>query len=244
MGLRVRACALAAACAAAAIALPAHAASGATAKAAKVTLGPNLLPNPSFEASQAEPAPVPAYTTSQPLLPVGWAFEGVAGLFDHGQHGAHTGKRAVTISDPLSGPTSVCQQKQCVANPADGPRDSARTYYSETPMWRTLQAVPVAAGKTYQVSTWVSWALVTIGVGAVTEVRWVDANGLPVGMSAGPTLVANARTSPALAWTKIAATVKAPAGARGAIVLLGHGDDTWISSITYDDAYFGTYATK
>src|SRR4051794_32016698 len=126
------------------------------AKAPKVVLGPNLLPNASFEASVFEPAPVPAYTNSQPLLPVGWIFEGATGLFDHGQHGARSGKRAVTISAPAATPKTFCQQKECVPNPIDGPRSSAQEYYSEIPVWRTQSAVPVTAGKTYQLSAYVS----------------------------------------------------------------------------------------
>jgi hypothetical protein len=211
------------------------------AKAPVVVLGPNLLPNPSFEASVFEPAPVPPYATSQPLLPVGWTAEGATGLFDHGQHGAHTGKRAITISDPASTPANFCQQKTCVDDPAEGPRASLAEYYSETPSWRTQNAVPVTSGRTYQLSAWVSWSLETIGYGAVTGVRWVDANGVPVGFTAGPKLLADARNSPALSWTKIAGTVKAPAGASGAVILLGDDDGPWISSLTYDDAYFGTY---
>lgn len=216
--------------------VPAHAA-----KAPKVLLGPNLLPNASFETSVFEPAPVPQYVTSQPLLPTGWTFEGATGLFDHGQHGAHTGKRAISISAPQSPPHKFCQQKQCVDDPTEGPRVTAAEYYSETPMWRTQNAIPVTGGKTYQLSAWVSWSLETIGYGAVTAVRWVDASGMPVGITAGPKLLADARNSPALAWTQIAGTVKAPAGAKGAVVLLGDDDGLWISSLTYDDAYFGTY---
>ena len=230
-----------AACLAASSALPTYAA---TKHTPKVVLGPNLLPNPGFEQSAIEPAPVPAYTSSQPLLPTGWAFEGSAGLFDHGQHTSHTGKRAVTISDPASGPAQFCQQKTCAPDPIDGPRQSAMQYYSETPFWRTLQSIPVSPGKTYQLSAWVTWTLMTIGIGAITEVRWVDANGVPVAITPGPSLIANARNSPALAYTQLTGQLKAPAGAAGAIIMLGCGDDAWISSITFDDAYFGTYTTK
>jgi len=214
------------------------------AKAPKVVRGPNLLPNASFEASVFEPAPVPQYTSTQPLLPVGWIFEGATGLFDHGQHGAHSGKRAVTISAPAATAHTFCQQKYCVANPLDGPRATAQEYYSEIPVWRTQNAVPVTAGKTYQLSAWVSWALETVGYGAVTAVRWVDGNGVPVGISTGPSLIADARNSPALTWKQISATVTAPAGAKGAVVLLGDNDGPFISSLTYDDAYFGTYSLK
>jgi hypothetical protein len=219
-----------------AVLTPAHAA-----KAPAVVLGPNLLPNPSFEASVFEPSPVPAYATSQPLLPVGWTAEGATGLFDHGQHGAHTGKRAISISDPASTPASFCQQKTCVDDPAEGPRTTLAPYYSETPSWRTQNAVPVTPGKTYQLSAWVSWSLETINYGAVTAVRWVDGNGLTVGFTAGPKLLADARNSPALSWTQITGTVTAPAGTSGAVILLGDNDGPWISSLTYDDAYFGTY---
>jgi len=214
------------------------------AKAPKVVLGPNLLPNASFETSVVEPSPVPQYATSQPLLPVGWTFEGATGLFDHGQHGAHAGKRAITISTPAATPKNECQKGHCVDNPVDGPRASAQEYYSEIPVWRTQNAVPVTAGKTYQVSAWVSWALETIDYGAVTSVRWVDGNGVPVGLNQGPKLIANVRNSPAQSWKQISATLTAPAGAKGAIVLLGDSDGPWISSLTYDDAYFGSYSKK
>jgi hypothetical protein len=238
-GVRARAyvCAATAAALVGAAMLPAHAARPKT----KVVLGPNLLPNASFEASVFEPSPVPQYATSQPLLPVGWTVEGATGLFDHGQHGAHTGKRAITISDPASTPYQLCQQKTCVSDPADAPRASAQEYYSETPMWRTQTAIPVRPGRTYELSAWVSWSLETVAYGAVTAVRWVDANGMPVGISAGPKLMADDRTSTALSWTQIAGTVTAPHNAVGAVVLLGDNDDVWISSLTYDDAYFGTY---
>ena len=238
---RMRACLALAALAgmAGAVLAPAEAA-----KAPRVALGPNLLPNSGFEASVFEPAPVPQYATSQPLLPVGWDFEGATGLFDHGQHGAHSGKRAVTISVPAATAHQFCQQKYCVANPIDGPRASAQEYYSEIPAWRTQSAVAVTPGKTYQLSAWVSWALETVGYGAVTAVRWVDGNGVPVGVSTGPSLMANVRNSPALSWTRVTATVTAPAGAKGAIVLLGDNDGPWNSSLTYDDAYFGTYTKK
>ena len=217
--------------------LPAQAA-----KAPTVVLGANLLPNPSFEASVFEPAPVPAYATSQPLLPVGWTFEGATGLFDHGQHGAHLGKRAASISAPQSTRRNVCADAaHCADDPADGPRTSVQQYYSEMPAWRPQNAVPVTPGKTYQLSAWVSWTLETIDYGAVTAVRWVDASGMPVGFTAGPKLIATARNSPALTWTQIAGTVTAPAGASGAVILLGDSDGQWISSLTYDDAYFGTY---
>jgi hypothetical protein len=234
---RAHGCAAAAVALVGAVMLPAHAAKSAP----KIVLGPNLLPNASFETSVFEPAPVPQYATSQPLLPVGWTFEGATGLFDHGQHGAHTGKRAATISIPLSTPRSFCQQKQCVDNPINGPRDSLRETYSETPAWRNQNAVPVTAGKTYELSAWIMWALQTVNTGAVTYVRWVDAGGSPIALSAGPKLMADGRTSTALAWTKITGVVTAPKGAAGAVVLLGDGDDAFISSLTYDDAYFGTY---
>src|SRR5207248_11014964 len=152
--------------------------------------------------------------------------------------------RAISISDPASTPTSFCQQKQCVDDPANGARTSMQQYYSEMPAWRTQNAIPVTAGQTYELSAWVSWLLETISYGAVTAVRWVDGSGMPVGFTAGPKLIADARNSPALTWTQIAGTVTAPAGARGAVILLGDSDGPWISSLTYDDAYFGTYTVR
>ena len=63
-------------------------------------------------------------------------------------------------------------------------------------------------------------------------------------LTAGPKLIANVRNSPAQSWKQISATLTAPAGAKGAVVLLGDSDGPWISSLTYDDAYFGTYTKK
>jgi hypothetical protein len=233
---RVRAygCGLAAAAALAAAALPSYAGTGPV--TAKLRLGPNLLPNPSFEQSPTDPV---GDAAAQPLLPTGWAFEGATGLFDHNQHGAHTGKRAAGISDPMTLPAQVCQQKQCAADPAAAAATNARTYYSEMPAWRNQSAVPVKPGRTYQLSAWVTWTLQTVKTGAVTAVRWVDASGSPVALGAGPAKLADTHTSGTLGWTRITALLKAPAGAAGAVVLLGDSDGGWISSLKYDDVYFG-----
>lgn len=204
--------------------------------AVKPKLGPNLLPNASFEKSVIDPA---GEAAKQPVLPTGWVFEGAAGLFDHGEHGSHSGKRAAGISDPMTTPTEVCQQKQCVSDPAAATAAGARGSYSEMPAWRNQSAVAVKAGKTYQLSAWVNWTLETVGTGAVTYVRWVNASGSSVGVSAGPAKLADVHNSGSLAWTQVTGKVKAPAGATGAIVLLGDSDGGWISSLQYDDAYFG-----
>lgn len=223
----------AAACALAALALavtPGHAA------------GPNLLPNASFERSIVEPpAPVPPYSNPQPALPEGWAFEGAAGLFDHSQNAASSGRRSAAISIPLSGKRRQCVDPAvpCVDDPTtDAKENTAAVYYSIPPAWRNATPVTVVGSKSYTLSAFMKVALVTIGESAIMRVRWLDANGLPISISNGPKLVSAGQAGSA--WTSKTATVTSPAGARQAVVLLGHSTDSWIGQVLFDQVYFGT----
>jgi hypothetical protein len=211
--------------------------------------GPNLLPNASFEASVLEPSGVPPYTSPQGMLPTGYAFEGLAGLFDHNGSQAHTGNRLIGISVPASGKDDLCAgaPAPCQKNPTREVKDAAAPYVSITPFWRTLMPVPVTAGKTYKLSVWTRQTLATVLTGAITQVRWTDASGVPIGaVSKGPACIQGDAVHPLCtnadqsAWKLISGDVKAPAGAGGAIVMFGAQDDDWISQICFDDAYFGT----
>ena len=211
--------------------------------------GPNLLPNASFEQSVFEPAPVPPYTQPQPLLPVGWAFEGAAGLFDHypqstgdPPRSVNSGQRAIAISIPASGKREQCvdQVAECVDNPLIDVYSQGRLVYAVTPHWRTAQAVPVIAGRDYTFSVHIAMSIVTAGEGATTFVRWLDATGVPIGVSNGPRQTSGASDQRDGFFVKKTATVRAPTGAAGAIIALGHTDDVWIGQVRFDDVHFGT----
>lgn len=202
--------------------------------------GPNLLPNPDFEQSAIEPGPT-AGQMPQPLLPTGWAFEGLAGLFDHSPHGGSGGSaRSAAISIPAGGKSSVCgPEVGCTTNPATGPKNNASLAYSVNPAWRNALPVSVNAGQIYTLRADLSWNLVTEGEGAFGQVRWLDANGAPMSVSTAFTVRATAATSVFRYWAPVSGTAKAPTGAKSAVVLLGATDDVFISQILFDKAFFG-----
>jgi hypothetical protein len=199
----------------------------------------NLAPNPGFEVAAA-----PVVVPHQPLLPEGWAFEGAAILFDHTENEHHGGIRAAAISGSLSGKRriGVPEPVGFQDNPANPVKDATEQYYATTPCWRTVAAIPVQGNKNYTLSAWTRQATVTelAEFGAVTKIRWVDATGVPVGISQGPKRPwrAGDPTTTPTAWEQIDKTVKSPAGAAGAILLLCQADDTWISQVVYDDVDF------
>ncbi|MHB8513315.1 MAG: hypothetical protein ACYDCC_14215 [Actinomycetota bacterium] len=230
----------------------------------------NLLPNPSFEQT-ALPSQVMDLQHSQglnqPLLPVGWIFEGATELFDHTPNHHHTGQYSVAISGSWSTPRHECSTVPVTGSCTDVPGGDVRDtvygqVYSVAPAWRTQNPVAVSAGKQYRLSVYTLLSIPKDGTGAVTRVRWLDANGVPIGSSQGPTLLAPSNggaswytflagaTAPGsfkdhsvLNWTKIGGTVTAPAGAAGAIVLLGYTDDAWNGQVVYDDACFATLSS-
>lgn len=198
--------------------------------------GPQLAPNPGFENSPTDPS---GSTTHQPLLPTGWTFEGAAGLFDHSENGKHSGKRMAAISIPASTPRYLCPAG-CVENiPLNTVKDASAKYYSVTPYWRTQAAVPVTSGTTYTFSVWTAQDLATASVGgAVTKVRWVDVNGIPLSETAGPKNIQTPSDPPQTLWEQITKNVSAPSGAKGAILMLGAADDLFITQVKFDDVSF------
>ena len=202
--------------------------------------GPNLLPNPSFEASALEPDPVEQGTLPQPVLPEGWAFEGVAGLFDHTPNAFRTGARSVAISVPASTNERYClDPSTCAENPINGPRDAARAAYSITPVWRTLDPIAVSPGS-YTARTWAMLSVGIVGEGVTLSVRWLDASGVPIGQEVVDTRLRSDNDPETTPWFKLEGTVSPPAGAAGAHVLLGYTDDLQaIGQGLFDDAFFG-----
>jgi hypothetical protein len=209
-------------------------------------VGPELLPNPSFETGyNTVPIVVPGVRTfDQPLLPVGWAFEGAAGLFDHSAEAHHgPGRYSAAISDPVSTQRRACQQpdpavpETCVDSPANVAKDAANgAAVSVTPAWRPLNPVSVNGGGSYVVSGWYKWTFASQNIGgALVKVRWLDANGVGLGTS---TVVDDAAKSADLNWTSFSATVTAPASAIQAIPLFGARDDQFITQVAYDEVSF------
>jgi hypothetical protein len=203
---------------------------------AHAALGTELAPNTGFEASPTDPT---GATTHQPLLPTGWLFEGAAGLFDHSENGAYAGKRMAAISAPAATPDDLCQQGMCVDNPLNAVQDATSKYYSLSAYWRTQAAVPVTANASYVFSVVSAQTLATERIGgAVTKVRWIGADGLPISETVGATHIQAVGEAPETTWAPLSATVKAPAGATGAILMLGAADDLFISQIKYDNVSF------
>lgn len=203
--------------------------------------GPNLLPNPGFEESAFEAGPVSQGTLPQPLLPAGWAFEGLAGLFDHTPNEHHAGARAAAISIPASTNNEYCvtQVATCAQNPLNLARDTARVAYSVTPHWRTLEPVGVAPAQAYRLSAFVKMSIVTVGEGATLGVRWLDASGVPISYKEFVRRPMTSNDPDVTSWIAVSGTAVAPAGAASAHILLGHTDDLWIGQIIYDDVSFG-----
>ena len=198
-----------------------------------------LLPNGNFEQSAIEPAAL-AGRSPQGVLPTGWAFEGAAILFDHGNGGPSGSTRMAAISGPLGTKRDICAQQPvgCVHNPATEVKDAARPAYTVDPAWRNAVPVPVSAGRTYTLAADLSWEIVTEGEGAVGRVRWLGAGGSVVSTSNLFRVTSTASTSLFRPWGRVSGTAVAPAGATQAIVLLGATEDTWIGQIRYDNAYF------
>jgi hypothetical protein len=201
-------------------------------------LGPNLVVNAGFESSAIEGNPAsPPGSQPQPLLPTGWQFEGLTVLFDHSPNLHHTGKRAAAISGSLSGGRQFCETGSCQENPANAVKDASATRFTLPPHWRTAAAIPVSAGKGYQLAFWGGWSTVTVGQGLDAIVRWVDAGGAIVKQQT----VVKTTDGGNQAWKKFSSPrLTAPAGATGVVLLLGQTDDLWIGQVYFDDVYFGT----
>ena len=216
----------------------------------------NLLPNPSFEKSvvPVDPGSVAGYAW-QPLLPSGWVFEGATLLFDHSPHAGHTGSRGAAISGALGGGDQICTDPnapaglKCIRNPYDAQWRSATSgvtsTYSARPVWRTLEPVRVSAGKNYDLAFWAAqptfdWTLLTPGEGATASVRWLNSSGRTIKVSPGGSVVG---PSP-LVWRYAKKTIKAPAGAVSAHILLGHTNYMTLQQVAFDDVFFGLTPPK
>ncbi len=201
--------------------------------------GPNLVLNPGFEESALEGPAAPPGSLAQPVLPTAWSFEGLTVLFDHTPNVYRSGKRAAAISGSLSGPDKVCPQPPtCVDNPTKPVKDQLAPQYTLAPHWRTAAAVPVTEGTEYALTAWVRWTIVTLGEGASMKIRWMSGSS-PISEDI------NLKRSDAgnnldLPFTEVTFKAKAPAGANGAVILLGQTDDAWNGQVVYDDVYFGT----
>ncbi|MFN2642306.1 MAG: hypothetical protein ABR548_10545 [Actinomycetota bacterium] len=225
--------------------------------------GANLVQNPSFETTPLPSEVVHAGGAvpggwNQPVIPTGWAFEGATELFDHAAHapGPKAGQYFVQISGSWSGPRDVCETGPCTNLPGGAQKDQAYGYYSVQPAWRNLNAIPVSAGTSYTFSAWTALTIPLDKTGAVARVRWVNAQGVPVGVTdawkllsakSGGTYTNFAKQSAqgpgpfpdgSTAYTFKAANVTAPAGATGAILLLGYTDSAWIGGVAYDVVCF------
>lgn len=209
--------------------------------------GPNLLPNPGFEAGVNGAS---AEGVDQPLLPVGWVFEGVAGLFDHTPSGKKSGRYSAAISIPASGKQRVCPGTEQTGTlypcqqltPVNDAKNTAATYYSVAPAWRPQAPVAVRAGTKYTVSGWVTWTFVTLDEGgSLVRVRWLDADGVPIKTDIAYRRIAKTLLeSNVVNWTAFSGTVTAPPGAAQAVPLFGMADDAFNSNLKYDDVSFHT----
>jgi hypothetical protein len=220
------------------------------AQAGAPKLGPNLVPNASFEQSSNDAA------TQQgiPVMPVGWSFEGATILFDYNQRGGHTGARNAAISGSLAPGKQICDASgaaatggyTCVPNPAasvtGAANDGAQNTYSIRPFWVSAAPIPVAAGKRYRFSVFAIRPSLdpnagVDGEGAVTRVRWLDATGKALSITDGASLVKGPKRQ--LGFKLISADLTAPAGAAGAVLMLGHTDYTVTSAqVAFDDVRF------
>jgi hypothetical protein len=216
------------------------------AHAAAPKLGPNLAPNPSFEQSNVDAA-----TENQiPVTPVGWSFEGATLTFDYNKRGGHTGARNIAVSGSLAPGKQICDASSgaymCVPNPAaavtGAVNDGTQNTYSIRPFWITAKPLPVVAGKRYRFSVYAIRPSLApdagvVGEGALTRVRWVDASGKAISITDGATLLKGAKRQ--IGFKLISADLTAPAGAAGAVLMLGHTDYTVTSAqVAFDDVSF------
>lgn len=209
--------------------------------ATPATAGGNLLPNASFELSAIEGSvtgPSPIHNVSpQGVLPSHWAFEGVAGLFDHG-NGGTSGGRMAAISIPLGGKTSVCGPAVgCHHNPLADVKNAGDAAYSVDPAWRPAAPVLVSGGAGYTLWANVAVEFASEGEGAFAKVRWLGAGGTVIGTSAEFSVRPDGGYTPG--FVGIGGGVIAPDGAIAAVPLFGATDDTWLTKVMFDDVFFG-----
>ena len=218
----------------------------------------NLLTNPGFEETHLPDEVMEAQEEAginQPVLPVGWIFEGVSELFDHTHSAYHKGEYSAAISGSWSGPRSDCSV-QCVTIPGGEQKDMVYgSTYSAAPAWRTDAPIAVEGGNTYKLSFWVKMSILMDDTGAVSWVRWLDANQVPIGYSPGPSKIADCGGANYVTfvlgtgtfadgchspeWSQLKGTVEAPPDASYATVVLSYSDSAWIGQAIFDDVFFG-----
>ncbi len=225
---------------------------GSALAAPKTVLGPNLVINPGFETSSNDTAT----DNGIPVLPTDWTVEGATILFDYNERGAHGGARVVAISGSLAPGGQVCDASTgtytCLANPgapATGAvNDAALPYASVRPFWVTAKPVPVTAGQTYRFGMFSLRPSLdpnagVDGEGAASKVRWVSASGAAMSVVDGPEARKSAKRE--IGYRFSSADLVAPAGAVGAMLLLGHTDYTVTSAqVAFDDISFQQVVKK
>ncbi|MGH2808939.1 MAG: hypothetical protein ACRDKT_16870 [Actinomycetota bacterium] len=218
----------------------------------------NLVENPGFEETRLPDEVMELQKElglNQPVLPVGWIFEGASELFDHTHSTFYTGEYSAAISGSWSGPRRECSV-QCVEIPGGDQKDSVYgSVYSVSPAWRTDAPIAVEAGKRYKLSFAVKGSIWMDGSGAVSWVRWLDANGVPIGHTPGPSKIADCGGANYVTfaagngtfadgchspdWSMLKSKVTAPDGASFATVVLSYSDSAWIGQVIFDDVFFG-----
>jgi hypothetical protein len=134
-------------------------------------------------------------------------------------------------------PENVCGDLSATGTAKDTASEKAA---SPMPAWRPLNAVRVVPGTLYNVSGFYKWTLATQNEGgALVRVRWLDTNGVSVGMAvAFSRRAATAADSSGVPWTSFLAQVRPPAGAVQAVPLFGAHDDVFLTQVVYDDVSF------
>lgn len=229
--------------------------------------GPNKILNPGFEASYVPAAVLNALADQgihQPVWPTNWLAEGATELFDHTHNAFRSGNYAAGISGSWGVPRSDCSVQCTGTLPGAAQRDQVYgSAYSEAPAWRTDVPVAVTPSTTYTLSYYVQMSIVMDGSGAVSWVRWYDANRAPIidsatnlpAYSKGPSAIVHCTPGSSYttfaqgdsmldschspSWSPKSGTVTSPAGARFATVLFGYSDSAWIGQVIYDDVFFG-----
>jgi len=205
--------------------------------------GPNLIPNPGFEAAYNPQPNVPTDPNKEGGFPKDWAFEG-AGAPDHAstQHGPHSGTFCAAISDPASGGRSIHndQTGQTVYPPTNTVKDDTVGVYSTVPAWRPALPIAIVPNTRYAISGWYSWDTGNEGVdGAMVRLRWLDGNGVPIRTDEWQ-LPATHLNASYLPWTPFSAGATSPPNAVKAIPLFGTMDNVNIIQVRWDDVALQT----
>ncbi len=218
-------------------------------------LGPNLAPNASFE--QGNDATI-VDGNYNPVPPTGWAYEGAdrpVRLQDERQ--VEPARRSVAISGALGGGKQAVRRQRgpvdrwstCAPNPAyavtsQADRGTRKTLLDAAVLDHRHAIAAVTAGKTYRFSAYAGPAeprRLTPACQARERRR----------RSAGWTLLAPASPSAraaklvkvagkrSLGFKLATADLKAPAGAAGAVLMLGHTEYTHTGAqVAFDDVSF------